>query len=325
MRRSTPSSSRRSWRYAPPLILAGLLASALVAPLALAAAPTPTYGSANVDGSLGEWSPEADFFAVMTTGGSASNDTLANLHLRYDCENEVLYAAVLTVGDYRIQQTRPEEAYLRIGSTGKLVSGQSGDNGTPPDFAWVDGDGSLAAGFEASASLAPGTYTIRGHILIDDDSADTYTAVDTVPRDVPLVIECATATPTPTPTPAPTAAPTPTPAPTAAPTATPTATPTGSVAPTESVAPTATPTETPTGTVAPTESAPTETPTGTVAGLTNAPAVTLPPTDTSAAAGDGSSASPALALIGLLVVVGGVVLLAVTPRRRAAARIRIRD
>ena len=91
----------------------------------------------------------------MTTAGNAADDTLATLYLRYDCTSHVLYGLVLTEDGYGIQQTRPEEAYLRIDGAGKLVSGLSGNDGTPPDFAWVDGDGTLAGGFEASAPWRP--------------------------------------------------------------------------------------------------------------------------------------------------------------------------
>jgi len=54
---------------------------------------------------------------------------------------------VLLTGENRALVSRPENAYLRIGTTGKLVSGESGNNGTPPDFSWVDSDGALALGY----------------------------------------------------------------------------------------------------------------------------------------------------------------------------------
>lgn len=311
MRGSTIRSMSRRARLVPTLAVAGLLASSLLAPLAFAAAPNPAAGGATVDGDPTEWSTTTDFFTVMTTAGSAANDTLATLYLRYDCTSHVLYGLVLTEDGYGIRQTRPEEAYLRIDGAGKLVSGLSGNDGTPPDFAWVDGDGTLAGGFEASASLAPGTYTIRAHILIADDSEDGYTATDTVPHDGPLVIACAQATPTPTATP------------TASPTVTPTPTPTGSVAPTASSTVTPTPTVTPSGSVSPT-AAPTATPTpptGSVGGATGTPRVTLPPTDLAVMSAGGGSAAPGLAIVAGLLSVGLGVLLAWSPRR-ARGRVR---
>ena len=182
----------------------GLLLALMLSVPVSAAGPAPTSGSADVDGDASEWGG-ADVFSEMTAGGSASQPVRAHLSLRYDCETEVLYGLVLMVDGAKAVQTDPAEAYLRIDGAGKLVSGLSGDNGTPPDFAWVNGDGTAADGFEASGSLAPGTYTIRAHVKEVDDSEDGYSPLDTVGRDVPLVVDCPdpTATPTPDPTPEP--------------------------------------------------------------------------------------------------------------------------
>ena len=169
----------------------------------------------------------------------------------------------------RAQVSRPENAYLRIGTTGKLVSGLSGNDGTPPDFSWVDSDGELARGYEVSASLAPGSYTIRSHVLIPEDSADGYAPVDNISRADPARDRLRAAHPDPDrhagrrarrrrrssihPDPHPDGDAgrdphsTATPTPTVPPDPTPTPTPDGSVAPTEG--PTATPT--PDGSVAP--------------------------------------------------------------------------
>jgi hypothetical protein len=172
-----------------------LLLSALVAPAALAAAPHPSQGSATVDGNIDDWSLGDDFFADMTDGGNPEMPARAKLYLRYDCETETLFALVLAVGDEKARQDRPDEAYLRIDSSGKII--KPGD-----DFAWVNGDGTLADGWEGSGELAPGSYTMRAHVLIADDSADGYTPMDPVGRNVPLVIECEEEVdPTPTPTP----------------------------------------------------------------------------------------------------------------------------
>jgi hypothetical protein len=168
------------------LIIAGAAFPLLVG----AAAPNPSSGTATIDGNPGEWDLAGDFFADMTSGGAAGRPVLATLYVRYDCATEVLAGLVLVKDGEHGQQTRPENAYLRIDGTGKAVSGLSGNDGTPPDFAWVNPDGTFADGFEASISLAPGTYTLRAHILIDDDTADGYTSFDTVPRDAPLVISC---------------------------------------------------------------------------------------------------------------------------------------
>lgn len=179
-------------RLSATCLAAGILtiAGAAFPLLAAAAAPTPSAGTATIDGDPGEWDLGADLFAPMTSGGDASRPVLATFYARYDCATHVLAGLVLVVDGQHGQQTRPENAYLRIDGTGKAVSGLSGDDGNPPDFAWVHPDGTFADGFEASIGLAPGSYTIRAHILIDDDTKDGYTSYDTVPRDAPLVLSC---------------------------------------------------------------------------------------------------------------------------------------
>ena len=309
---------------AAAIVAAMLLLMAALAPVS-AAAPDPSLGTATVDGDPGEWDLAADFFAAMTQSGDPENEVLANLYVRYDCEDEALYGLVLAVGDHRIQQPDAAESYLRIDGVGKLVSGLSGDDGTPPDFAWVDGDGTLASGFEASGSLAPGSYTLRAHVLIDDDSDDTYAPTDTVPREAPLTIECPSPTPTPTPTPEVTPTPTPLPTESTNPTPTPTPAPTGSVAPTQSTNPTPTPTPAPTGSVAPSEST-NPTPSGSVAGATGTPGITLPPTDTLAGPGPTASNDEGLrmAFLGLAALMLACALATPARTRRAVARTRDR-
>ncbi len=184
-------------RSASVIVAGVLLLTALVAPATLAAAPNPSQGSATVDGNIDDWSLGDDFFADMTDAGKPEMPARAKLYLRYDCDSETLFALVLAVGDEQARQDRPDEAYLRIDGSGKLI--KPGE-----DFAWVNGDGTLADGWEGSGELEPGTYTARSHVLIADDSADGYTPMDPIGREVPLVIECEDeedVEPTPTPTP----------------------------------------------------------------------------------------------------------------------------
>jgi hypothetical protein len=171
-----------------------LLLTALIAPTTFAAAPNPSAGSATVDGDISDWSLGDDFFADMTDGGNPDTPVRAKLYLRYDCESETLFALVLAQGDEKARQDRPDEAYIRIDGSGKLIS----PNG---DFAWVNGDGTLADGWEGAGELGPGSYSLRAHVLIADDSEDGYTPMDPIGREVPLVIECEAPTDPPTPTP----------------------------------------------------------------------------------------------------------------------------
>lgn len=271
------------------IVAGALLISAALAPVSFAAAPAPASGSATVDGATGEWSLAGDFFSDMTDGGDAAKPVRAKLYLRYDCDTETLYGLVLAQGGEQVRQTRPDEAYLSVNGS-KVVGGNSGNDGTPPDFAWVDGDGELADGFEASASVAPGSHTLRAHVLVADDSADGYTPMDTVGRTVPLVIECGEEQPTQS------TGPTPTP--------TPTPTPSGEEQPTQGTGPTPTPSEAPAGNVG---------------GATGRPRTTLPPTDaipamTPSTAVDGTG----IVLVLLAAATGGFALLTPTRRSRRA-------
>ena len=189
---------------------AALLALSLVGPSAVGAAspPKPTYGSAVVDGHTGDWDLSADTFSDLTDTGQADSPVRGHLYLRYDCTTETLYALVLGVDGIQFQQTRPEDAYIRIDGSGKAVSGNSGNDGTPPDFSWVNPDGTLADGFEGSAPLSPGDYTVRAHVLRPSDRSEGYTPVDNIGRADPLEIVCKKATATPTGTAEATATPT---------------------------------------------------------------------------------------------------------------------
>jgi len=276
-RRRMPSA-----RSSAVIVVGSLLLLAALAPASLAAAPHPSEGSATVDGSTADWSLSSDFFSDMTDAGVDGRPVRAKLYLQYDCDAEVLYALVLAQGGEKARQDRPDEAYIRIDGSGKLISATHGNDGTPPDFAWVNGDGTLADGWEGSGPLAPGSYTLRAHVLIADDSADGYTPMDTVGRDVSLEIDCGGVAPTQgTPTPTPVVTPTPTPAPTDG---------------------QQTPKPPATGGVAPTTA-------------TNTQAPTLPPTDASALLGSTSS-QDGIRLVAVLLGAAVGTCLLFTPRRR---------
>lgn len=276
-RRRMPSA-----RSSAVIVVGSLLLLAALAPASFAAAPHPSEGSATVDGSTADWSLGSDFFSNMTDAGVDGRPVRAKLYLQYDCDAEVLYALVLAQGDEKARQDRPDEAYIRIDGSGKLISATHGNDGTPPDFAWVNGDGTLADGWEGSGPLAAGSYTLRAHVLIADDSADGYTPMDTVGVNVPLEIDCGDVAPTQgTPTPTPVVTPTPTPAPTDG---------------------QQTPKPPATGGVAPTTA-------------TNTQAPTLPPTDASALLGTTSN-QDGIRLIAVLLGAAVGTCLLFTPRRR---------
>ena len=86
---------------------------------------------------------------------------------------EVLYALVLVAGR---REGPPDPAPTR--PTSASTAGKIRSTRPTAQFAWVNGDGTLADGFEGRRRLAPGSYTLRAHILVADDSADGYTPMD---------------------------------------------------------------------------------------------------------------------------------------------------
>jgi hypothetical protein len=149
--------------------------------------PEPTYGSATVDGHYSEWDLTNDFFAQMYRAGDPNKQVESTLYLRYDCKTHTLYALVLAEEGVTVL-AQPDDAFVKLGNSTKLVDGNYGDDGTPPDFAWVMED-STYIGFEASAPLAPGNYTnLNVHVEVYDDDASQTSAV--ADRAIPLDILC---------------------------------------------------------------------------------------------------------------------------------------
>lgn len=186
------SRDRRRRTHAA-LAVAAIAAAFAIALPALAAAPFPASGLATVDGDPSEWGA-GDLFAEMK--GDVGNETWATLSLRYDCDSHVLSAMVMAHDGVTLRADRPENAYLRVDEVGKLVSGESGNDGIPPEFSWVARDGDGAQGYEASGVVAPGEHTIRAHVLMVDDSADGYLPLDSDPRNGPLTLTCDEVAPT---------------------------------------------------------------------------------------------------------------------------------
>lgn len=149
----------------------------------------PVPGVATVDGSSAEWTPADDVAALV--GNDPPHLEQGRLSLRYDCEEQVIYALLLAGPGLRLQATDPAEAYLRLGSATKLVDGTDGADGEAPDAAWIDRSDGTARGVEMSAPLAPGSYeAFRVHAKLPDDSADGYETLDLSPRHQQLTVGC---------------------------------------------------------------------------------------------------------------------------------------
>ncbi|TMQ60761.1 MAG: hypothetical protein E6K72_00370 [Candidatus Eisenbacteria bacterium] len=170
-----------------------------IASAALATPPQPTYGTANVDGNPGEWNLVNDFFSLMYRAGNPSKPVESRAYLRYDCSTQTMYVLVLmepnSVGYI---DPNMQTAWVAINAqNNKVVTENSGDDGIPPDFEWVgqgyDGDPQHVRGYEASFTIAPGSYNIIFHIDVIDSSGGQTSASPGFPgTGPPLVIDCST-------------------------------------------------------------------------------------------------------------------------------------
>lgn len=150
-----------------------------------------TNGGITVDGDYSDWNLTDDFFAEMHRAGDPSKKLESNVYLRYDCATQTMYVLVLTVdGVPGLAETN--NSWVKIGGqTGNIVDGNDAS------FAWVglgyDGNQTHVQGYEASFSIAPGSYTVAVHIQVFDDGASQTSATGTAPnnRFVPLEITCA--------------------------------------------------------------------------------------------------------------------------------------
>jgi len=157
-----------------------------------------------VGGSTDEWDLVEDFFADMYRAGKPDKKVESELFLRYDCSANpgfgyggptgTIYALVLAVEGAEVivnePPATPEDAYIKIVELGNvpLVDGNSGNDGSPPDFKWVGLDGTRADGWEASFTLNEDTYTLNVHTQVFDDSEQQTSAV--ADRGIPLLLQC---------------------------------------------------------------------------------------------------------------------------------------
>lgn len=166
-----------------------------------ASPPEPTYlvsgESISVDGNIDDWDLTADFFAEMYRAAKDDKPVESRLYLRYDCPDDVcddgiLYALVLTVADDPNVLLSPDDAFVKLGNDTKLVDGNSGNDGSAPDFQWVEDIPDVAPealGWEASMILAPGDYdNLNVHVQVYTDGEAQTSAV--FERAIDLYLRC---------------------------------------------------------------------------------------------------------------------------------------
>lgn len=166
-------------------------------PVLAATPPEPTYGSADVDGNPSEWDLDNDFFADMWEAGRPDKPNpqkLSKAYLRYDCPSRTLYVLVLANPGYQIMANKPDDNWVKIYdiSNSTLVDGNSGDDGTPPDFAWIGQNGKVADGWEASIKLDPKTYEkLEIHAqIVDAKDEDGRTSSTGKEKKIQLTLTC---------------------------------------------------------------------------------------------------------------------------------------
>jgi len=127
-----------------------------------------------IDGNTGEWNLSTDFFTNMYRAGKPTKPLESKAYLRYDCATHTVYALILTEpGVPGLIDTSATTAWIAINAqNNKVVNEISDDDGTPPDFAWVDlgydGNPLHTRGYEASFPLPEGDYSIIVHIDVFD-------------------------------------------------------------------------------------------------------------------------------------------------------------
>ncbi len=166
----------RTWNTI--ILLAALLL--LVPPALVSAAnpiivayPNPTYERAFVDGDPSEWDLTNDFFANMYLAANPNKPVRSKLYVRYDCRAGVLYVLVLAEPGHPIDVNG--DHFIKLGQTNKIMDESDGNDGTPPDFAFINSNGTTADGWEGSAYLAPGFYSPAND---PPDGLNVHTNVD---------------------------------------------------------------------------------------------------------------------------------------------------
>jgi len=142
--------------------LALLIVGASMPAAVLAAAPNVREldpATVAVDGDISDWEApfgtgNPNYLADMFQAGKPDKPVLAKAFGQYDCGTGTMYVMVRTEPGWEIVPSGADN-YVKIGQVDKRVDGNSGNDGTPPDFKYFP----QLAGWEASFQIPPGTYT----------------------------------------------------------------------------------------------------------------------------------------------------------------------
>ena len=140
---TVPPRNRRILRtLAVAAVIVVWLLATLPPQAGLAAAPNIreiTPAGITIDGSPADWdTPDLDFLDNMFEAGNPTKDVLAKACGHYDCATQTFYILSCGSGEQVVLLPSNTDDYVELGQTDKLVDGNSGNNGTPPDFAYVE-------------------------------------------------------------------------------------------------------------------------------------------------------------------------------------------
>lgn len=182
------------------IILSVILPTVLLAQSPPFLPPLPEPGTAVVDGNAGEWdlSPSGpDWFANMYEAfNNSGNDRIYSyLYLRYDCQTQTMYVLVYqaTYDGTLVPILINGDSWIAIpDQSSKVLEDEDGDDGTPPDFAFIgvgyDGDANHARGWEGSFSIGEvGATTILAHTDVYRSGPQTS---GTLTPPISLIIDC---------------------------------------------------------------------------------------------------------------------------------------
>jgi len=135
------------------------------------AAPAVSTGTAVVDGNIGDWDLNADFFDDMYRAGidDANHPLQSKCYLQFDGVG-TLYVLVLTTtkDSSYFECIQDNEAWVKIYLPDDTQHAYLKlDRTDTADFEWVTIDG-ICRGFEGRIAITPGDYYIQVHINVYD-------------------------------------------------------------------------------------------------------------------------------------------------------------
>ena len=166
--------------------------------------PYPNVGTANVDGLITGDSPnwnlnrlEEDWFADMYKAWDENKEVLSYLYIRYDCDTKTMYVLVYQKDGTIPLQVDGDHWIAIDGFNNKVLQESDGDDGTPPDFAFIDigydGNSNHARGWEGSfvvdwESFTDYTTDITAHANVDESG--TPATSGTGNKEIEIILDC---------------------------------------------------------------------------------------------------------------------------------------